>query len=233
LPYDRHHVDQFLQLARRAGATSQDRRLSFHLTAAARDAALAFIREQDLEEERLRIAIHPGASKESRAWHAERFGEVAAALVRDLGVRPILLGGAGDHRCLATIQECTQAHCVLPPPGLGLQEMSALLEHCNLLLCNDSGPMHIAAALRIPVVAIFGPGTPERTAPLTDPDLARILSRSFPCSPCRQDFFRECSPSPSRKPWCLEEMTVAEVVSACRDLLKKQDPGETVEHGTK
>jgi len=219
LPQEGHHVEHFLRVAGALGADTTDCRLSYHLTPQARDAAIRFLREHGILEGALRIALHPGASKPPRAWHPERFGEVALALARDHGATPLLFGTGYDRQALAMIRSVVGPACIFPPEGQSLQEMAALLEHCHLLICNDSGPMHIAAALRVPVVSIFGPGTPSRTGPFSDEELFRVVSRHFPCSPCRQKFYEECLPAPSGKPICLEEVTSSEVLDACRDLL--------------
>jgi len=97
--------------------------------------------------------------------------------------------------------------------------MAALVERCALFLGNDSGPMHVAAAVGTPTVAVFGPGVPTKTAPYVPEDRRREVTRSYPCAPCRQDFFRECSPAPSGKPWCLESVGPDEVLQAALDLL--------------
>jgi ADP-heptose:LPS heptosyltransferase len=201
------------------GARLEDRRLSFHLTPAARDASLRFLREQGLESMPLRVAIHPGASKLPRSWHPERFGAVARMISNEYGIRPLLLGTERDSPALEVIRSVGGPACILPPRGQNLQEAAALLERCHLLVCNDSGPMHIAAALGVPVVAIFGPGSPDRTGPWMDPAFCRVLTRRYPCSPCRQNFFKECRPAPSGKPLCLEEVSLEDAVLACRELL--------------
>ena len=222
LPREGHHAEQFLRIVEALGVEVADRRLSYHLAPQARDGALRFLAKHGIHQGALRIALHPGASKPPRAWHAERFGEVAAALVRDYRATPLLFGTGYDLHAIAKIRSVAGPTCVLPPEGQSLQEMAALLEHCHLLICNDSGPMHIAAALRVPVVAIFGPGAPRLTGPYSDPELFRVVTHQFPCSPCRQKFFKECLPAESGKPLCLEEVTSSEVLNACRELLGDQ-----------
>jgi ADP-heptose:LPS heptosyltransferase len=81
--------------------------------------------------------------------------------------------------------------------------------------------MHLAAALGTPVVPVFGPGTPRQTAPLVGPDLCRPVTLAFPCSPCRQDFFRECAKGPGGKPCCLEDLHVERVVEAAEGILER------------
>jgi lipopolysaccharide heptosyltransferase II len=218
LPDRGHHVEQFLQIAEAAGASVEDRRLSFHLTSSARDAALRFLRESGLHSDSLRIAIHPGASKAPRSWHPARFGAVGRMLVNEYGVRPLLLGAKQDTPALDVIRSLAGSTCITSS-AQNLQEMAALLERCHLLLCNDSGPMHVAAALGVPVVAVFGPGSPDRTGPWTKPSLCRVLTHQYPCSPCRQRFFEECRPAPSGKPLCLDDISPEEALQACRELL--------------
>jgi len=214
-----HHADQFFCIAESVGASGFDRRLSFHVTPQGVDAALGLVHKFGLRQ-KLLIAIHPGASKTERAWHAERMGQVVEVLMREYEAVPILLGTACDRPALDTIQRIAGPQCILLGDALRLQEMAALLQHCRLLICNDSGPMHIAAALRVPVVAVFGPGSGQRTGPFSDPDLFRITSHDFACSPCRQKYFKECLPTPSGKPFCLDEVTVDEVLDDCREMLK-------------
>ena len=96
-----------------------------------------------------------------------------------------------------------------------------ILERCHLFVGNDSGPMHVAAALGVPTVGIFGPGTPRRTRPTSRGGRVVTVGGDYPCSPCRQDFFRECPPSPAGKPFCLEEIGVMDVELAAARLLER------------
>jgi len=108
------------------------------------------------------VAIHPGASIAEKRWPLERFKDVAVDLVRRTGIRVLTFaepGGYGDS--LGQIEGVI-------PARVGLRQMVALLERCGLLICNDSGPMHIAAALGVPTVAVFGSGIDRRFAPLGD-----------------------------------------------------------------
>src|SRR5207247_728847 len=74
----------------------------------------------------------------------------------------------------------------LPGPGRSIKVTGALLESCHLFVRNDSGPMHVAAALGVPTIGIFGPGTPRRTAPIGSRGRVIAVSKDYPCSPCRQ-----------------------------------------------
>jgi heptosyltransferase II len=76
--------------------------------------------------------------------------------------------------------------------------------------------MHLAAAMQIPLIALFGPQSPVKFGPWGDK--CRVLYKNFPCSPCRQKFFKECAPSPRLSPECVESISVEEVFGSCLEL---------------
>src|SRR5512134_2801229 len=99
----------------------------------------------------------------------------------------------------------------------------ALLSRCDLLVCNDSGIMHLAAALSTPLIALFGPQSPVKFGPWGKN--CEIMYRNFPCSPCKQKFFRECHPSPRMKPYCMEEIPPADVIARAEARLRTRGKG--------
>ena len=214
----RHHARVFLDLAAAAGAVSDDLKLRFPLSDADRAGARQALAAAGVAETDPLIAVHPGASKLPRAWHPERFAAVASGAARLVGGRAVILGSGQDAH-LARIMASAAPDLVDLTGRTSVREMAAVFELSRLFLGSDSGPMHVAAALGTPVVAIFGPGIPAKTAPFVDPGRYRILTRSFPCSPCRQAFFKECRPAPSGKPFCIEEITIPDALAAVRDLL--------------
>jgi ADP-heptose:LPS heptosyltransferase len=166
------------------------------------------------------VALHPGASKPPRAWHADRFAALAGTLYRRAGVRLIIFAGPDEERLVRAVTPHLPAGTwTRTPPEGGLRLSAALLERCHLFIGNDSGPMHLAAALGVPTLGIFGPGRTTNSGPVGGRGPVRLVSRDYPCAPCRQAFFTECPPAPSGKPFCLEEITVDEVASAALDLL--------------
>ena len=217
----RHHVEVFFDLARALGVEGDPGPLDYPLRPEERAAARRLLEEAGDDGGRPRVAIHPGVSKTPRGWHAGRWRALAGRLARERGARVIVLGGPAEAPLAAEIAAAAAPLGTSLAGGTALPESAALMEMCDLLVANDSGAMHLAAAVGTPVVAIFGPGSPEKTGPWADPSSVEVITHRFPCSPCRQDFFRECDPAPSGKPCCIESVTVDEVWEACRRQLAR------------
>lgn len=221
-PRDTHHVDTFLGIARALGCPIADPHPAFHLSDEDRRQAASILDRAGLAGHAPLVAVHPGASKEPRAWHPDRFAGLGRSLAGRYAARIILLGSAAERGLRERIAGgIPRGGVFLPAPDLSMKATGALIERCHLFVGNDSGPMHVAAALGVPTVAIFGPGTPRRTAPIAARGRVVAISKGYPCSPCRQDFFRECPPSPAGRPFCLEEITIEEVERAAALLLER------------
>ncbi|MGH9750858.1 MAG: glycosyltransferase family 9 protein, partial [Candidatus Polarisedimenticolia bacterium] len=219
-PAGTHHAEAFLSIARALGCPVRDPRPVFYVDPQARAAAASVLAGAGLGSGANLVALHPGASNPPRAWHAERFADLGSRLARRTGARILILGGPGESSLLRRIAAAMpEGTTVIADPRLPLPVTAGLLMSCRLFVGNDSGPMHLAAALGIPTLGLFGPGDPSRTLPRDAAGGARAVGRSYPCSPCRQDFFHECPPAPSGKPFCLEEIGVDEVERTALDLL--------------
>lgn len=167
-----------------------------YLTEEEKDWAEGFLNNKGIDGGII-IGIAPGASYgPAKRWMAERFKETAERLVKDNGAKVILFGGKDDREiCNAVLDGLTGLNPHTKTFGVGvnlagevdLRKSIALISRCNLFITNDSGPMHIAAALGIPTVAIFGSTDPKLTRPLGDN--VRVIKRDIECSPC---FDREC-----------------------------------------
>ena len=211
VPYrhDQHEVQNFLDVLRADGISVSDDHLEAWLSSEERHFADRFFEEAGVKPGELVIGIHPFAANPPRAWHLDSFTELARQLQERYKAHILFLGGPRDQEALPGIR------AALPTPPLeavgtaSLRQTMALLSRCCLLVCNDSGIMHLAASLRVPLVALFGPQSPLKFGPWGDK--CRVVSQQFPCSPCKQKFFTECEPSSSGKPMCLEGITVEQV----------------------
>jgi lipopolysaccharide heptosyltransferase II len=163
------------------------------------------------------MGICPGAEYgPAKRWLAERFAAVAAAI----GGQWILFGTEKDQEVGAAIAEHLGPNCVNLIGKTTLDELIEELRKCRLLLTNDTGTMHLATLLGVPVVAIFGSTEPSLTGPLGAKNL--VVRHRVECSPC---FLREC-PLDFR---CMKAVNVEEVVTAVNRLISEPRPQPSLE----
>lgn len=153
-------VDEWMRLLGPFGGAVTVLLPRLHVDESERQWAKGYLTSRGIGGEDLLVGIHPGASVAEKRWPLERFREVAAATAGQPGVRVLAFaepGGYGSE--LFTIPQVVGAQGTL-------RELIALVERCGLLVCNDSGPMHIAGALGVPTIAMFGEGIDQWFSPL-------------------------------------------------------------------
>jgi heptosyltransferase II len=166
------------------------------------------------------LGLNPGAEYgPAKRWPIERFAAVATQIQASTRCRWILFGGAADVDLACHLESLLTrprpGTPALPPPvnlagRTQLGELCAALECCRCLLTNDTGPMHVAAALGVPVIVPFGSTSPELTGPgLPGDPHHRLLRHRVPCAPC---FLRACPLALQ----CLQSISIDEVVHAVR-----------------
>ena len=180
-----------------------------------RQAALELLTTRGVNPGASLVGLAPGAAYgPAKRWPPERFGEVGRTLASESGAYPILLGGPGDRNAAAEVLRHFDGQILDLVGQTSLRQALAVLSHLHLLITNDSGLMHVAAALGVPLIAIFGSTDPVATGPFSD--RAAVLRQTLSCSPC---FERTCQTGYS----CLTGITVAAVVEAARPWLKEKD----------
>ena len=167
---------------------------------------------------RLLLAVHPGSSKPERCWPLERFTQACRAMATN-DWEIVILGGKRERELTSRMaRDLGDAVAVnVPEENLSLAEMTALLSRCRIFLGNDSGPMHLASAMGVKVVAVFGSTSPRQTGPLLPEGMKREVWSRFDCSPCRERFFQECTPEDGVAT-CLLATTVDRVLEAVKTL---------------
>lgn len=215
--WNAHHTIQFAKLLSPFGIRLKDEKTFLPIDENEKSHALEILKENGLEQGNF-IVFHIGASKFPRAYHSERFGK-AAEEIREKSKMEIVLIGSSDEKRYSKdfVKECPKTKNLVGK--ISLKNLKSFLSLAALFVGNDSGPMHIAGSVGVPVVAIFGPGSPQKTAPFLAKDKLRIIYKGLPCSPCRQSFFKDCKASKNGKPPCLEEIAFKEVVTAVFDLI--------------
>ncbi|HTI17479.1 MAG TPA: glycosyltransferase family 9 protein [Trinickia sp.] len=212
----RHEAERQLQLVARIGATSTETRMRFKISPRLRRSLTRRLVVHGLSPCGPWFVIHPGASAASRRYPPERFGEVAARLVR-LSPLPILLTGTRDERDLIrNVIDCAgsaaQARLHDLSGELDIGELGALIERACVLIANNSGPVHLASALGTPVVDLYALTNPQHTPWQTE---HRMLFRDVECRWC----YRGVCPKGHHA--CLLGVPPAEVASAALELAAK------------
>ena len=177
------------------------------------------------------VALHPGSGNYSvaRRWPPQRFAALAQALHSACGARVLLVGGEDEHAIRETIMtRLGRPAWVTSAPGAGTPRvLAATLGACDLFIGNDSFPMHLATAVGVPVVAIFGPSNAQAWGPYA-PDAPRravvVRRADLRCSPCLYRGHalgtpQGCPPRP-----CLNELGLSPVLAAARRLLLAGQP---------
>jgi len=190
---------------------------ALHLTPADRQAAASWWSEHHLPDRGV-AAIHPGSGSPAKNWPAERFAALAGHLQRGRGAHVLVLAGPADDAALDGVRRAVSG-AALPPRGqapLALQNLplpllAAILSRCQLYVGNDSGVSHLAAAVGVPTVAIFGPTDPGVWAPRGP--AVRIVRAPVPCAPCPPPQRQSC---PQRA--CLDSVPVQTLLEAVATL---------------
>jgi len=206
----RHEVARQLALVAHVGWQAPHDRLRFTLDDVSAARARARLRAHGLCDGAPYIVMHPGASASSRRYPAERFGEVAQQLWQRRGVRTVFTGAADEADLVACAQQAMTAPSLNLCGDLSLGELGGVLNEAALLVSNNTGPVHLAAALDTPVVDLYALTNPQHTPWKAR---ARVLSHDVSCRNCLQ------SVCPQGTPACLTGIPPAAVVKACLDLL--------------
>ena len=145
----------------------------------------------------------------------DRFAAVCDRVQDDLRAQVVLAGGPGERRLLSEIRGLARTHLLAVDDPPSLARFAALARVSSALLCHDSGPMHVAAAVGTPVVALYGSQNAALFQPVGNGN--RLLIPSMPCSPCMAP--GSCVPGDSYRTFCVRRHTVDEVFGAVRSTL--------------
>ncbi len=206
-----HEQYYYLELLRRAGwldSLPNETRISLGVPEENRKRAAEFLSSHGAKSQGLRIAIGAGASYGSaKCWPPDRFADLANRLQTKSGVDIILFGTRAEAPVSAAIAAGMRQTPIDLTGKTSIDDLPALLSQCHLFIGNDSGAMHVAAAVGLPVVAVFGPTDPFGTAPVT-PRCSIVQEKPY-CSPC---FLRSC-PTDHR---CMTRVTPDAVAAAAQ-----------------
>jgi heptosyltransferase-2 len=202
-----HQVDLYKKLLTPLGILPSETKMYLHVTEEETTETKTFLRNYGVNvgEEKI-IGINPGAAYGSaKCWLPERFRKLAEMLREHLGAKVIFLGDGSQKALVNTIVSGLDKGVVNLAGKTTLRQLMALINSIDLLVANDSGPMHMASALGKPLVALFGSTNYIRSGPYNG---GTVLYKAVPCSPCHK---RVC---PIDFP-CMKGISVEDVYTAC------------------
>lgn len=214
-PFGRHQTHYYLDLLRALGICSTaPPNIGLSTTPSMAERATKLLQTSGWHLGEPLVGLHPGATNSSaKRWAPERYALVGDRLADELGARVVLLGGPNEVVLAEEIRSRMQKPSLCLAGETSLGELMGVLESLAILVTNDSGPMHLAAALGVPTVAIFGPTDERETGPLGRN--ARVVRKQVECSPC---LHKEC-PTDHR---CMRRVQVDEVCQVVMELLEGQ-----------
>ena len=190
------------------------------LTADERDFARRLFENLSLEVRRPIVAIHPSGGRLVKQWDLDRWIQVASRLQQERGATILVTGSAADRDLASALLKAVPHRGYDMTGRLSLREMLAVLERLDLFLSPDTGPMHMAASVNAPAVAIFGPSDPVRYFSGTSPRQVYVR-RELWCSPCNLIRKPPAECSGPAMPECLQLVTVDEVYDAAMGVLSQ------------
>ena len=205
-----HLVQYYLNLVRRL---SGDATPSIEITASAEEIASArkLLQTEGIGSSDRFLVLNPGAAYgAAKRWSSDRFAETADRLAMELGLRVAIIGSTSETPIAQEIAARMKSRAALLTGKTSLETLIGVLAQSSLMITNDSGPMHIAAALGAPTIAVFGSTDDRVTGPLGP--RAKVVKHPVDCSPC---LLRQC-PIDHR---CMRLITVDDVCRAAGELM--------------
>lgn len=166
--------------------------------------------------DRPKIVVHPGSRSRFRVWPAERFAAVCDRLQEEHDAQVFLIAGPGERAIAREIRDAAKSHLVLIEETFSVGEFAAFLAQFDLMLCHDSGPMHIAAGVGTRVVALFGSQNAAIWRPVGEGHT--VLQTTLPCT-CLPDLPTPCVRDDSYRSYCVRKLGVDEVFAAAAQAL--------------
>ena len=207
-----HRIEYFLGLARKIGADMGDTALDFFTTKEDETYMDKLFKNNKIQKDDKLIAINPGGNWEPKRWPVTKYAELCDELIEKFGIKIIITGAPKDLGLYLRIQEKVESKLIAACGKTTLRQLGALFKRCDIVISGDSGPLHIALAVKKKVIALFGPTSPAITGPYGDGEYV-VLQKDIDCKiPC---YNVSCE---SKK--CMNAVLVSEVVEQVGRMLR-------------
>jgi ADP-heptose:LPS heptosyltransferase len=207
----RSEMEYDIETVAALGADVKDRMINISIDKVYADTVDRLLKERGIKKSDRLIGIHPGG-RPSHRWPLTNFAKVIEELHRKTPCKFVITGDENEKGLATELARSAAGSAIELAGALNVKELAALIKRCEILISNDTAPIHIAAILKTPVVSLFGPGDVVRFDPKNISDRAVTISKNMRCAPCEKI---ECK---DRK--CLDAITVEEVVAAALRFMK-------------
>jgi 3-deoxy-D-manno-octulosonic-acid transferase/heptosyltransferase-1 len=208
--YEQHAIDRYLKVAEYLGCNTDNP--NGEIPVLKEDKKLTDSIFTSFSEEKPVIAVNPMAKWKTKLWQADKFSKLADKLQKEMNCLIVFTGSANDRPLIEDIIKNAggrRDEIINLAGRTGLKELAYLYSRCSLLICTDTGPMHIAAAMGCSVVALFGPTAPLRTGPYGNGHV--VIRSGIDCSPC---FKKECGNTK-----CMDDIAINAVFDAAGKII--------------
>ena len=223
VPYNdsKHDIEFYLDLGKAVDVSAKGKKMDIFLKEREIKFARDFLNKNGLKKSDLIVGISPGGGKNPgqtvflKRWFKDRYIELCNKLIKDYKAKIIFFGGPDDANLIEEIQKSVKDKTFNSAGLANLMESAALMGFCKLFICNDSGPMHMAAAMDVPTISIFGPTDPVKLAPLGEKHI--MIRKKLDCMPCYHDGrFPNC-----KHQRCMKLVKVEDVLKAVEKTIRK------------
>ncbi len=206
----RYEMEYDIELAELLGVKVIDRKINFDIAEESKGNVSKMLEKSEVKEHDILIGIHPGG-KPSHRWPLENFRQVIRQLGKEENHKFVITGDKKELSLAKSLANAFESDVINLCGKLNINELGALIERCNVFIANDTGIIHIAAVLNVPLVAIFGPGFLGRYDPRQISDKAVVLCEKADCAPCNRIKCKDLK--------CLEAIAIDDVLTAINKFL--------------
>jgi lipopolysaccharide heptosyltransferase II len=207
-----HGIEMRLELIKEVDAIAEKKFIDIYLNNDDREWAEQFLKNKKINTDSPVTGLHPGAQKEYKCWPKENFINLGNEIIKRFNCLVIVTGN-NEEKPLANRIASQMSNAISVAGALSIRETAALIEKMDLFITNDTGPMHMAYALKTPTIALFSPTDPVLCGPYKAQGKFKVIYKQVICNPCKG---KSCD-----KPKCMEQIAVTEVLESAGSLLNK------------
>ena len=210
----KHKVDYHIDIVKSLGGHVEGIEWGLSLSNDESRNVKLLLKENSISSSDLAVGLHPGGRKELKCWSPDRFVEVADYLIQNYDAKVVFSGSEKDKEIIKSITSRMISRATDLAGQTNLRLLIGLIDNYDLFICNDTAPLHIASAMKTPVVAIFGPSKSIETAPYGN--INCVVEKDFPCryscdeNVCLNDVHNEC----------MKEIKTEDVLEATKKVLR-------------